>query len=573
MTENQATSTAGAPEPQPAEAQPRKLLRIAQAAAALAVAAADEATEAVCRSRSGNTARLEEVMHAAHAQARDAEKYADWAAEWDASATTEHTLVRYATSAVDHAVRAQSAAGIDTTAAALRAELEQPPTPQQHAERESERRRREAQAEAEERAATGMDQGNRDQAYMNAFYAEDAVPQLGWTAGHVRVLEVADTGRLYWRDRQARQAARHGEGEGGRKVSADRTRALYEARFLVATRQDGGARVLTLSPMGRVALELARLYPEGLHATDKDAYQARYDQVAKRYDRSDEKKAAARRLPPLEHSALRNYRRPVTLVEQELQAQRDEAEQWEDEGGYCPGVQAPRPAAAASAESVPTAVYPSVRTAPTAPAGQELLRRLFAPRVGAAPSPDPLRTVIRRPRRTLTPQEREVVQDVPLLNFQGALIMGLVDPVPNASPMPETEGEWVREHAWPDHFHTIESKYPWGFYRWAMCERGVCWNCLSNRCDLCVHRQEGGPHVDDNTDWVHGSTGRVVARLILRADDAPCVWWCRCACPKDGPAPGRNPAPAATPERIPEESTPASTPRRPVECPEQDALF
>lgn len=306
---------------------------------------------------------------------------------------------------------------------------------------------------------------------------------------------------------------------------------------------------------------------------DQDAYQARYDQVAKRYDRSDDKKAAARRLPPLEHSALRNYRRPVTLVEQELQAQHAAAEQWEDEGGYCPGVQAPRPNAETSATSAPTAARPPVSTAPAAPAGQELLRRLFAPRADAEPRPDPLRTVIRRPPRTLTPQERVVVKDVPLLNFQGALITGLVDPVPNASPMPEAEGEWVREHAWPGHFHAIESKYPFGFYRWATCERGVCWNCLANRCDLCVHRQEGGPHVNDNTDSVYGPRGMVVAQLILRADDAPCVWWCRCSCPKAGPVPDRGLAPA-TPEPTPVEAAPARTPRRIVDPrSKQDALF
>ncbi|MEU3100017.1 DUF6248 family natural product biosynthesis protein [Streptomyces sp. NPDC006967] len=52
-----------------------------------------------------------------------------------------------------------------------------------------------------------------------------------------------------------------------------------------------------------------------------------------------------------------------------------------------------------------------------------------------------------------------------------------------------------------------------------------------------VHRQEGGPHVDDNTDWAHDTRGRGVAKVIVRPDDAPCVWWCRCPCAKDGPAP------------------------------------
>nr|WP_051795456.1 hypothetical protein [Streptomyces sp. NRRL S-87] len=353
MTDHQGAPATEPPVPHRTESRPQKLIRIAQAAAALAVAAADKATEAVCASRSGSTARLEEAMHTAHVQAVEAEKYAEWAAEWAADGAAEHTLTHYAKAAADAAVHAQRAAGLDATAATLRAELEQPLAPQQHAERESERRRQEARAEAEERTATGMDEENRRQACMNRYYAEDAVPELGWTAGHLRVLEAAETGRLYWSNGQARQAAREGAGAGGRKVSSERTRALYASRFLAAARQPDGTRALIPSPMGQVALELARLYPEGLYATDRDAYQARYTQVAKQYDRSDDKKAAARRLPPLASHALRNYRRPVTLVEQELQAQRDAAEQWADEGGYCPGVQTPRPTAEDTARPAP----------------------------------------------------------------------------------------------------------------------------------------------------------------------------------------------------------------------------
>lgn len=145
--------------------------------------------------------------------------------------------------------------------------------------------------------------------------------------------------------------------------------------------------------------------------------------------------------------------------------------------------------------------------------------------------------VIRRPQRTLTPEEHETVRDTALLNFQGGLIMGIIDPVPNPSPMSEDEGAWVRARVWPEFLTEIDRKYPFGFWRWSMCERGTCWNCLAKRCDLCVHRQEGGPHVDDNTDWVHDARGRGVAKRILRPDDEPCVWWCRCPCVKDGPAP------------------------------------
>ncbi|MEU9535893.1 DUF6248 family natural product biosynthesis protein [Streptomyces sp. NPDC048213] len=174
--------------------------------------------------------------------------------------------------------------------------------------------------------------------------------------------------------------------------------------------------------------------------------------------------------------------------------------------------------------------------------------------------------VIRRPQRTLTPEELEAVQDTALLNLQGGLIMGIIDPVPNPSPMREDEGAWVREQVWPEFMTSIDRKYPWGFWRWSNCERGTCWNCLSRRCDLCVHRQEGGPHVDDNTDWVYDVEGRGLAKVIVRSDDAPCVWWCRCPCAKDGSAPARRRrakrAAAARPEAEPAREGGAARPDR-----------
>lgn len=777
------------------ESTPQTCLRVAREAAELAVAAADEAMNAVCRSRSGNTSRLEEVMHAAHREATEAEGYAARAQQWAADPNMPDSALHHcASGAVDHAVRAQDAAGVEVTAAALRTALERKLTPQEHAERESERRREEAEREADARAETGMDSDNRHLAVMNGYLAKDTVVALGWTAGHVRVLEAAETGRLYWRDGKARQAAEHGVWSGGRKVSRERTQDLHTARFLTAVRAADGTRVLVPTPMGQVALELARLHPAGLYESDKAAYEARFARVAKRHKRMDDKKAAARRLPAMESGAVRRYRRPVTLVEQEARAAREAAEQWEDEGGYCPGVETPRPAvedaptaAAAPAAApvpagpeLPTGMYfqplpstrhhdwwavqcgrcqPGMRTElpgewddkydaaraaqehyeaahrpaddllaeqeiaeverwplsdaqrtvlhwaehaelgefddgfwaldcvpdrwdvnkkvararvtglwaaglldvrltssgrrlvmsqtgrrvarllrraerqgvaepaakdaklaplpkrsdgyplqsegryfkgeerpaddpapaepvavpaaakPTPPAAaamradQPLLRRLFAPRAVRQQRPAyDLRTVIRRPQRVLTHEERERVRDTAALNFQGALIMGIIDPVPNPSPMPEDAGTWVREHVWPGHFREIDRKYPHGFNRWSACERGTCWNCLSRRHDICVHRQKGGPTVDDNRDWVHNQEGRCVAPFILRPGGEPCVWWCRCACPKDGPAPARPtakakpapagpaatpapaPAPAAAPARAPEES-------------------
>ncbi|MFC7872004.1 DUF6248 family natural product biosynthesis protein [[Kitasatospora] papulosa] len=165
--------------------------------------------------------------------------------------------------------------------------------------------------------------------------------------------------------------------------------------------------------------------------------------------------------------------------------------------------------------------------------------------------------VIRRPQRTLTPEERETVRATSNLNFQGGLFMGIIDPVPNPSPMREREGAWVREQVWPKFLTEIDKKYPFGFWRWSMCERGTCWNCLGGRCDLCVHRQEDGPHVDDNVESVHNSRGLTVAKFIERPDDAPCVWWCRCPCPKVDPV---AVAPAAPVEAEPAKQGPSRQP-------------
>ncbi|MFD4210989.1 hypothetical protein ACFWRG_34050, partial [Micromonospora tulbaghiae] len=99
------------------------------------------------------------------------------------------------------------------------------------------------------------------------------------------------------------------------------------------------------SPMGQVALELARLHPAGLQRTDREAYEARFAKVRRRHKRRDDQKAAARLLPPLDSSARKLYRRPVTLTEQHERAEREAADRWEDEGGYCPAVKVPNAAA------------------------------------------------------------------------------------------------------------------------------------------------------------------------------------------------------------------------------------
>lgn len=81
-----------------------------------------------------------------------------------------------------------------------------------------------------------------------------------------------------------------------------------------------------------------------LHRAVSQLREARFAQVAKRHKRSDDKKAVARRLPPLDSTAQRLYRRPVTLAEQEARAERDAADRWEDEGGHCPAAGTLHPA-------------------------------------------------------------------------------------------------------------------------------------------------------------------------------------------------------------------------------------
>ncbi|MFI0406635.1 DUF6248 family natural product biosynthesis protein [Actinomadura sp. 3N508] len=153
----------------------------------------------------------------------------------------------------------------------------------------------------------------------------------------------------------------------------------------------------------------------------------------------------------------------------------------------------------------------------------------------------------------------ERLRALPALCLHRTLLLGLADPVPMPSPMSEAEGAWVREHVWPAAMRGLDAGYPFGFHRWCLCQHGTCWNCLNRRCDLCVHRQQRGPDVDDRdpSHWITGPRGAVIAPIVLREGQQPCRWVCRCPCAKTGPAP-RNPrpcretGPARSPERVPQ---------------------
>ena len=357
---------------------PQTCLQVAAEAALLAVIAADDATAAVCRSRSG-TAQLEAAMHAAHREAVEAARHADHAEQYaDDPEMPASALAYCARQAVHHAVLAQTAAGVENTAAALRAELDRVLTPAELAERERARRQEEAQREAEQQAATGMDRQNREQAASNLYLAEHHVAELGWTTGHLRVMEAAATGRLYWRGGRARLAVRHGEWTGGRRISQERTQALLTAKFLTAAQHSDGTHLLTPSPMGNVALELARLHQSGLHASDHAAYEARFARVRRRHKRRDDQKAAARRLPPLEPSAQKLYRKPVTIAAQQALASQQAPH---DPAPATPPEIGAEPLSAA----IPPQPAPALTTTPRAPARAPHQPRRARPRSRAIP--------------------------------------------------------------------------------------------------------------------------------------------------------------------------------------------
>ncbi|WP_371792255.1 hypothetical protein OG285_24995 [Streptomyces sp. NBC_01471] len=101
----------------PGNPSPQTCIQVARQAAIRAVTAADDAMTAMCRSRSGAAVRLEAAMYAAHKEAVGAEGHADRAKRYADDPTMPSSAPLYcARAAVGHAVRAQLAAGAETTA-------------------------------------------------------------------------------------------------------------------------------------------------------------------------------------------------------------------------------------------------------------------------------------------------------------------------------------------------------------------------------------------------------------------------------------------------------------------------
>ncbi|GAA1614233.1 hypothetical protein GCM10009733_008030 [Nonomuraea maheshkhaliensis] len=130
----------------------------------------------------------------------------------------------------------------------------------------------------------------------------------------------------------------------------------------------------------------------------------------------------------------------------------------------------------------------------------------------------------------------EHVAKTPLLRFHAALILGIVDPTLMPSPMSEAQGEWVRQNAWTKALRAIENVYPYGIHRWCRCQAGTCWNCLSKRCAICVHRQHS-PKKDDAAGTVTDRRGFVIGVIVHLPHQKPCTWVCKCLCRQRGAIP------------------------------------
>ncbi|MEV6676369.1 hypothetical protein AB0N09_05790 [Streptomyces erythrochromogenes] len=174
------------------------------------------------------------------------------------------------------------------------------------------------QVETEFRAETGMDEENRLRLEQAKVCASIAVPSLGWSRQLADVLRLAADGRLIVDSSGLFRQRTEGSGA-GRRVSNSRVRLLLEGSFLRLPAGESPAGEVRPTVQGEQALFLADVYPEGLHADDATAYEARLKTSRRHWRSSEENKGAARRLPPLERWAMKwpEDRRPQRLSESE----------------------------------------------------------------------------------------------------------------------------------------------------------------------------------------------------------------------------------------------------------------
>lgn len=175
-----------------------------------------------------------------------------------------------------------------------------------------------AEHDRELTAVTRMDAANRERLQLARWRAEGAVPALGWWPALAADMAHASQGRL-WLDETGTSRLVKTTADGGvvpgRKVDGARVAMLRAAGFLVTRTDSETSTPLHPSDMGREALYLATLYPEGLYADERAAYEARYEQSRRPGMNSEDRKRAARRLPPLDPHAMRAVREKPVLLE------------------------------------------------------------------------------------------------------------------------------------------------------------------------------------------------------------------------------------------------------------------
>ncbi|WP_331726317.1 DUF3560 domain-containing protein [Streptomyces sp. NBC_00470] len=297
-----------------------QLVDIADRAERCALEAAEAAERAASRSPAQQAQRLEDRMHAVHAEAMEAAQYAKLASE--ATANAEERQVSYfAGSAVDKAELAQLTARVNVTAAALREELKALTQDDNQAHHEEWIAQLLAEAEAALTRVTGMDEASRDRLALDRYKAEEAVPELGWWPAIAKDLTHAQQGRL-WLDGQGQPRllpkGTDVTSATGRPVRAQRIALLRDAGYLKTGTDRETETLLHPTAMGRKALYLVTLYPEGLHANEQTAHEARAQKSRRSWMNNEERRNAARRLPPLEGLARKSTAPPMLLAAGEV---------------------------------------------------------------------------------------------------------------------------------------------------------------------------------------------------------------------------------------------------------------
>lgn len=294
------------------------LMDLANRAFQYAEDAANGAERVAARSTPGTQEKLDAVMFATHASWVDAKRHHRMAREAHADGQRSR-LEHHASQVINAAVDTQEAAGVATTAQALADVLDGLRPAAERARRAEAWKKLQEELDRELTAVTRMDAVNRDLLRRARWHAENEVPGLGWWPALVADLTHAHQGLLCLDETGTPRLMKKpadGAMVPGRKVNAGRVAMLRTAGFLETTVDGETPTLLHPSSMGREALYLATLYPEGLHADERAAYEARYAAGRRPWMNSEERKSAARRLPPLQHHAMRAVREKPVLLEE-----------------------------------------------------------------------------------------------------------------------------------------------------------------------------------------------------------------------------------------------------------------